>query len=411
MAYGNSGWENPYAQKPAQGVGQAGGSVGGFTTGAVQNPMFGAMDSMTMRPAVQPPGGFTIGGTNQPGGHAAMTQMFGGSGPGMMAGQSAQGPGSVGAPQNLGYFGTNTNQGGPVDNGPWSTGGMASGPTPDYAAQYAAADASRVATPGFQQRNPLVDSYEAMMRSAMGGVDDWRAEHARRMQPAQSTGAGFGPGGPPVGDASQFTVGRAPGAPAQQAGMMAGQSASGGSVGSPTSTYGSAPAVPGVANNLNSNGLGDANPYLKAQADFLGSQMNDQLQRGLQGIRSNAVGVGGLGGSRQAIAEAEAIKGAQGQYGGALANMLGNTYLQDKSINTGSYNANRGMDLQQAGLGLSAMNMGLQAPFQPSQAANDIYGNYTGLGTQSTGGSGGGWQGALGGLLAGGSFGKQMGWW
>jgi hypothetical protein len=146
--------------------------------------------------------------------------------PGMMAGQYAQG-GTVGTPPNLGYFGTNTNQGGPVDNGLWSTVGNASGPAPDYASQYAAADASRVATPGFASRQTpeqMQRGWGQQMQANWLGGEDYQTRYNRIHSPAgrammNTPQAGGGQGG-------EFTVGRMPGTqgPSQQGGTVGGQS-------------------------------------------------------------------------------------------------------------------------------------------------------------------------------------------
>jgi len=138
--------------------------------------------------------------------------------------------------------------------------------------------------------------------------------------------------------------------------------------------------------------------------------MGRALQRNLQGIRSNAVGTGNLGSSRQGIAEGEAFRGFADALGGNVANMLGQNYQFDRNLNTGSYNTNRALDLQQAGLGLNAMNQGLNMPFGPLQNANSIYTPYTGLGSQSTPGQGGGFQGGLGGALAAAQLARNFGW-
>ena len=63
-------------------------------------------------------------------------------------------------------------------------------------------------------------------------------------------------------------------------------------------------------------------------------------------------------------------------------------------------------------LGASLWNMGLNAPWQPIQNATGTFAPFTGNGTTTTNiNAGGGWQGAVGGALAGASLGKQMNWW
>lgn len=65
---------------------------------------------------------------------------------------------------------------------------------------------------------------------------------------------------------------------------------------------------PGIANDPTGGGGLGSNPYMGAQADFLRQQMQDALGQNLQSIRSNSVGNGTLGGSRQGVAEGLALK-------------------------------------------------------------------------------------------------------
>ena len=167
---------------------------------------------------------------------------------------------------------------------------------------------------------------------------------------------------------------------------------------------------PGIANDPMGGGSVGANPYMSGQIGYLSDVMGRALQRNLQGIRSNAVGTGNLGSSRQGIAEGEAFRGFADALGGNVANMLGQNYMQDRALNTQSYATHRGLDLQQAGLGLNAMNQGLGMQWSPLQNANSIYTPYTGLGTQSTPAQGGGWQGLLGGGLAAAQLANNFGW-
>ena len=167
---------------------------------------------------------------------------------------------------------------------------------------------------------------------------------------------------------------------------------------------------PGIANDPMGGGSVGANPYMGSQIGYLSDVMGRALQRNLQGIRSNAVGTGNLGSSRQGISEGEAFRGFADALGGNVANMLGQNYQFDRSLNTGSYNTNRALDLQQAGLGLTAMNQGLGMQWSPLQNANSIYTPYTGLGSQSTPSQGGGWQGGLGGALAAAQLANNFGW-
>lgn len=196
-------------------------------------------------------------------------------------------------------------------------------------------------------------------------------------------------------------------------------------------------------------------------------------QNVMPGIRSGALGAGQYGSSRQGIAEGVAAGNAQTGVAGAQAQLYGNAYAQDQnnalqqqSINNqyslgvgnlglGFTNANnnfnlgmgqlgnqataqnqsfytqqRGQDLQQLGLGASLYGQGVtgqvgvgqgqyqtgqtgyQAPLNSLQQYSNLLSPYTGLGgTQVTTGntSGGGLNSAIGGALAGGQIGKNLG--
>lgn len=233
------------------------------------------------------------------------------------------------------------------------------------------------------------------------------------------------------------------------------------------------------------------NPYLMAMADDMQRRTGDLLGRGLQQTRGNFVGGGGFGGSRQAIAEAEAMRGAADSLQGQLAGMYGNAYSQDQnralqqyqgdqsfyqgqrgqdialrgqdlstydnamnrnlqqygmdqsfygqqrgqdismrgqdlSVYDNAQNRNlnryqgdqsfwtaqRGQDLTQAGLGSGLVDQGMQTPWRPLQNAAQTYQPFTGNGsTTQSQSSGGGWQGALGGVLGGAQLGRNLGWW
>lgn len=210
----------------------------------------------------------------------------------------------------------------------------------------------------------------------------------------------------------QPTFGGAPASPMQGQGIPLPDTYAGGS-----RTFNGGPGglggayQPGIANDPTGGGGLGANPYMGSQIGYLSDVMGRALQRNLQGIRSNAVGTGNLGSSRQGIAEGEAFRGFADALGGNVANMLGQNYQFDRSLNTGSYNTNRLLDLQQAGLGLNAMNQGLGMQWSPLQNAKSIYTPFTGLGSQSTPAQGGGWQGGLGGALAAAQLARNFGLW
>lgn len=179
------------------------------------------------------------------------------------------------------------------------------------------------------------------------------------------------------------------------------------------------------------------NPYLPQITEAMQQQNQFALQNGLNAIRSNSVGVGGLGGSRQGVAEGVATGLAAQGLAGNLANLYGQSWNADQNrslqrygidsnaalgwggldnqrygMDQSFYTAQRGQDLQSMGLGAQLWQAGMNAPWTPIQNANGVYGNYTGFGNSTTTGQqGGGWQGALGGALTGASLGKSFGWW
>lgn len=209
-----------------------------------------------------------------------------------------------------------------------------------------------------------------------------------------------------------------------------------------------------------------SNPWMSGVADDIMRRTNDALGRAFNGIRSNAVGVGGLGGSRQGVAEGVATRGAMDSMQGNLANLFGqdwtntqNRGLQQYGIDTNAalgnqgqmlnydlglgglqnqrygmdqnynlglgsqaltnqgqqmsfYGQQRGQDLQQLGLGADLYSRGIGGEWAPIQNAGSAYSPFTGFGsTTNSGQQGGGLAGGIGGALAGGSLARQMSWW
>jgi hypothetical protein len=70
------------------------------------------------------------------------------------------------------------------------------------------------------------------------------------------------------------------------------------------------------------------NPYLDSMANDIQRRSGQDLGFGLSDIRGNAVGVGGLGGSRQGVAEGLAISRSNDNLQGNLANLYGTDYTQ-----------------------------------------------------------------------------------
>lgn len=196
------------------------------------------------------------------------------------------------------------------------------------------------------------------------------------------------------------------------------------------------------------------NPYASGVLDDLQRRQGDMTSKQLMGIQGNAVGTGGLGGSRQGVAQAGAIAQGADNFTGQAANFMGGLYnadqnralqqyqadqgfyasqrgqdlskygqdqnfytaqrgqdLQTNAQNQAFYGQQRGQDLTQADTGLNLVNQGLQMPWTPITNASNVYKPYTGLASSSGGDSGFNWQGLLGGALAGAQLGKNAGWW
>jgi hypothetical protein len=189
------------------------------------------------------------------------------------------------------------------------------------------------------------------------------------------------------------------------------------------------------------------NPYLDNIANDVQRRSGQALDLGLQGIRSNAVGIGGLGGSRQGVAEGLAIGQANDNLSGNLSNLYGqdftnsqNRNLQKYGIDTnaaltnqgqmqGFYTANRGLDQQGLQIGANLFNQGnqgyinqgqgvygvgntqQQAPFNVFNNANSAISPYSGFGSSNTvsGQNGGGLSGIAGGAFAGAQIGRNLG--
>ena len=210
-----------------------------------------------------------------------------------------------------------------------------------------------------------------------------------------------------------------------------------------------------------------SNPWMSGVADDIMRRTNDALGQSFNGIRSNAVGVGGLGGSRQGVAEGVATRGAMDSMQGNLANLygqdwtntqnrglqqyntdtsaylgnqgqwlnyglgvgglqnqrygmdqnynlgLGNQALTNQGQQLGFYNTQRQLDQSGLALGANLYANGIGGEWSPIQNAADIYKPFSGMGGSETASSsnGGGALGALGGLWGGAKFGKDMGWW
>lgn len=141
--------------------------------------------------------------------------------------------------------------------------------------------------------------------------------------------------------------------------------------------------------------------FYQGAADDLQSRTRELLDANNLAIKGNAVGAGGLGGSRQGVAEGLAAGKASDYLQGNLSQLALGQYNQDSARN-----------LQAITLGSGLMGQGINTPFQPAQNTAQIYSPFTGYGTTTNSAqTGGGWQGALGGALGAAQLGKNAGWW
>lgn len=161
------------------------------------------------------------------------------------------------------------------------------------------------------------------------------------------------------------------------------------------------------------------NPYLTGMADDIGRRTRELLDENNLSITGQFAGGPGLGGSRQGVAQGVAAGKAADYLSGNLAGLYGtawnsdaNRALQKYQADQGFYGQQRGQDLSQAAVGSGLLNDGLNTQWGPLLNASRTYAPFTGFGnTTQSQESGGGWQGAVGGLLTGASLGRQMGWW
>jgi hypothetical protein len=173
-----------------------------------------------------------------------------------------------------------------------------------------------------------------------------------------------------------------------------------------------------TARKFTASGAFGSSPFLPGMADDITRRTNEMVGQQVADTRGFFSGVGGLGGSRGELMEGTAIAKGADYLSGNLARMYGDAWNQDENrevqrygIDTSAETANRGLDLQQLDLGSQLYGRGVSGQWTPLNQTGGILAPYTGNGTTtSTSSSGGGWPGAVGGLLAGASFGRQMGW-
>jgi hypothetical protein len=176
------------------------------------------------------------------------------------------------------------------------------------------------------------------------------------------------------------------------------------------------PATSGMAGY--GTGSTGANPYLTDITNSLDATRKFALEGDLGRIRGSSNMAGQTGSLKQGALEGTAIGLSNQGYSGAVANLLGTDWTNQQNRNLqndaqrNSFNlGNRQLDQSGARLGADLFTGGMNGEWSPLNNASSIYGNYTGYGTTTNNqSSGGGWQGALGGLLGGANFANQMGW-
>lgn len=172
------------------------------------------------------------------------------------------------------------------------------------------------------------------------------------------------------------------------------------------------------------------NPYLTQMGQNLQTQFNDNLmQNTLPAIRGGAVAAGGVGGSRQGIAEGLATGQSNTGAANAITNLYGqdfnnsmnrnlqqygmdqNFYLGNQAQNQTFYTQQRGQDLQSIGLGAQLYGNGINGEWSPINNATQAYQPWSGYGSTTTGSTGNNWGAGIGTGLATYQTGTKNGWW
>lgn len=160
------------------------------------------------------------------------------------------------------------------------------------------------------------------------------------------------------------------------------------------------------------------NPYLGAMGNSIASQSMDNLTRNiLPAIRSNSIGNGGLGGSRQGVVEANAVNDTQRNLINSLTGLYGNAFesqqgrdLQRYGMDQNAGLTTRGQDLQRYGMDQNAYltGRGQDQNFYSTQRGLDFQGQRLGADLFQQGMNGLQQQGQ--GLTNVGNQQQQMGW-
>lgn len=208
-------------------------------------------------------------------------------------------------------------------------------------------------------------------------------------------------------------------------------------VGGNTSPY----PMGGVPQAMQSNMQGglEVNPYLSTMGANLTNEITSNFNRNVMpGMRSQMMAAGGIGGSREGVLQANALRDMNSTIGNALGNLYGQGYVQagnqrlgegnlqlgygnlDRNINNDNLNwqlqgANFGLGIQDRLNNSNAIGLGAGQAIQDTPL--NYYNNFAdranaiGQGFASTSQSGGGGS-ALTGALGGAQLGNQIGnWW
>lgn len=186
---------------------------------------------------------------------------------------------------------------------------------------------------------------------------------------------------------------------------------------------GGQPAGGGASGGYGGGASPAFNPNMQGQIDYLRQQSDFALGQNLNGIRSNAVGVGGLGGTRQGVAQGIATGLANQGYTGAVSNMLGQDWTNQQNRDL----QNRGLDVQMRGQDIGWQNQtnqyglqrdaldsqlvtnGINQSWAPIINAGNLYSQLGGGSVTNSTNTGGGLQGLLGGALGGAQLAKAWG--
>lgn len=166
------------------------------------------------------------------------------------------------------------------------------------------------------------------------------------------------------------------------------------------------------------NSSGSSNPYLSGAEAGITRRMTDNLNRNIMPqISQGAQSVGGYGGSRQGVVEANAMKDMNLGLGDSLAAMNSGDWNQQQGRNLSQYGmdqnfytSQRGQDLASVGMGADLYSRGMSGQWDALTKAGQIYNPLiTGMGTTTNNqSSGGGVQGAIGGAMGAYDFYKNL---